>query len=445
MSLIKDKVLEYSPDILENLRMLVSYPSVYAEDGGPFGKANLECLHAALELGRRYGFKAESVDDYAGYIEMGQGDEVIGIVAHLDVVPVSDTWKTDPFVMTQIGDRYYGRGTSDDKGGVVCGLQAMKILSEIKPNINKRIRLIMGCNEESGSACIRHYVEKEGAVDCGFTPDGSFPVVFGEKGMAHGLFHGKSDKILDIKGGTAPNAVCARVTLKLVKDCFDQAKLADWFDKNGQGSWQYDEETGTLTVIGQAAHASTPEEGINAISLAMESLYAAGIDDELVSAYHKLIGVGYYGEGIGLGLHDEYGRLTFNVGMAFKKDGELCFTIDIRFPVTMKAEKIVPLLQENGQGWVAHAGGVDPLFFPLDHPMIKAMLDAYYKVTGSDLQPLTMGGGTYARSMPNIVAFGCDTQQYNWHIHDDNEFVTLESLQTQTEVYTEALLNLLEI
>ena len=100
---------------------------------------------------------------------------------------------------------------------------------------------------------------------------------------------------------------------------------------------------------------------------------------------------------------------------------------------------------DNGEGYILEPRGADPLFFPLDHPMIKAMLKAYYEVTDSDLQPLTIGGGTYAREMANIVAFGCDTQEYKWHIHDDNEFVTLKSLQTQTEVYANALLNLLEI
>ena len=111
----------------------------------------------------------------------------------------------------------------------------------------------------------------------------------------------------------------------------------------------------------------------------------------------------------------------------------------------MTNQPIAEKLIANGEGHVIGVKGADPLFFPLDHPMIKAMLDAYYEVTESDRKPITMGGGTYARSMPNIVAFGCDTGEYNWHIHDDNEFVTLKSLQMQTEIYTKALINLLKI
>lgn len=439
---IKEKVREYSPALLADLAKLVSFPSVYSEDAKPFGQANIDCLNAALEMGRREGFKAVNVDNYAGYIEMGQGDEVIGIVGHLDVVPVSDTWKTDPFKMTEIDGKYYGRGTSDDKGGVLCGLYAMKILNEIQPNINKRIRLIMGCNEESGSACVRYYVQKEGAVDCGFTPDGAFPVVFGEKGMLHGTFCGKTEKILDVKGGTAGNAVCAKIIFRLIPNCFDEKVLAEYLKNNGLS---YTYENDTLTVFGTAAHASTPEEGINAMSHGFEALYLAGIDDSFVTLYHDKIGTGYYGEKLGIDLADQYGRLTFNVGVIEKRDDTIYASIDIRFPVTMTNQPIAEKLIANGEGHVIGVKGADPLFFPLDHPMIKAMLDAYYEVTQSDRKPITMGGGTYARSMPNIVAFGCDTGEYNWHIHDDNEFVTLKSLQTQTEIYTKALINLLKI
>lgn len=443
--LIKQKVSEYTEEMLQDLRELVSYPSVYSDDAAPFGQANIDCLNHALELGRKLGFTAVNVDNYAGYIEIGQGEEVIGVVGHLDVVPVSDTWKTDPFEMTLIDGKYYGRGTSDDKGGVVCGLMAMKIINELKPDLNKRIRLIMGCNEESGSRGLQYYIEKYGYVDCGFTPDGSFPVVFGEKGMIGASFCAKTQKIINIKGGTARNAVAAKVEIELKPDCFDETKLSEYLNNNGLKMVLKKDETWKLTVFGTAAHASTPEEGINAISYAMEGLYLAGIDDPFVTAYHEKVGTGYYGEKAGVDLNDEYGRLTFNIGVINKKDDKITASIDIRFPVTMKHEPIIEQLLSNGEGYIINAGGVDPLFFPLEHPMIKAMLDAYYDVTKSDLKPITMGGGTYARTMHNIVAFGCDTQEYNWHIHDDNEFVTLKSLQTQVEVYANALLNLLEI
>ncbi|MBR0385224.1 MAG: Sapep family Mn(2+)-dependent dipeptidase [Erysipelotrichaceae bacterium] len=445
MNEIRKKVNEYFPELLQNLRELVSYPSVYSDDAPPFGQANIDCLNHALSLGDKLGFKAVNLDNYAGYIEIGSGDEVIGIVGHLDVVPVSDTWKTDPFTLYQDVDKAYGRGTSDDKGGVLCGLMAMKILSEIKPDLNKRIRLIMGCNEESGSAGLRYYIEKEGYVDCGFTPDGSFPVVFGEKGMIRGAFEGTTEKILSINGGTAANAVPAKVTFKVPAGSFNEEKFTSFLTENNLTCSIDRNENWTVTVNGKAAHASTPEEGINAISYAMEALYVSDFNDPFVDGYHEYVGTGYYGEKQGVDVHDEYGRLTSNLGVITLKDGVITVTVDIRFPVTMTNQPLVEKLIASSGGHITKAGGADPLFFPLDHPMIKALLKAYYDVTNSDLKPLTMGGGTYARTMHNIVAFGCDTQDYNWHIHDNNEFVTFKSLKTQTEIYTPALLNLLEL
>ena len=440
----KERIKDYKDDIVKDLAALVAYPSVYSEDEPPFGKQNKLCLHEALSIAESYGFKTVNVDDYCGYIEMGQGDEIIGVLAHLDVVPVSkESWKTDPFVLTEIDGKYYGRGTSDDKGAVIASLTAMRMLKEKEPTFNKRVRLILGCNEESGSRGVAHYVEKYGYVDCGFTPDGAFPLVFGEKGMVSGLFSGTSNKIADIKGGTVSNAVASRVDIKLNNTNINEEKLDAFFKEN---NIKYQLENNTLTVFGNAAHASTPQLGVNAISFAMEGLYVAGINDDLVDAYHNLISTTYDGSKLGINFVDEYGSLTFNIGLAFKKDDKICFTIDIRFPVTMKKENIIEPMKQNGGEWISNLDGIDPLFFSPDHPMIKALENAYIEVTGdTNKKPMTMGGGTYAKEMNNIVAFGCDDEEYDYHIHDDDEFVTMESLLNQVACYYQAIINLMEI
>ena len=124
----KEDVLPYKDQMIADLATLVSYPSVYSDDAEPFGKANIDCLNAALKIAEGYGFKTVNMDNYCGYVEMGEGDEIIGILAHLDVVPVSSGWSSDPFVMRQEGDRLYGRGTSDDKGAGIASLTAMRML-----------------------------------------------------------------------------------------------------------------------------------------------------------------------------------------------------------------------------------------------------------------------------------------------------------------------------
>ena len=442
---MKQEILKYKDEMIDQLAQLVSYPSTYQpnQDNTPFGISNRDCLNKALEIASSYGFKTVNLDNYCGYIEMGQGEEIIGILAHLDVVPVSDTWNSDPFKLTIIDDKMYGRGTSDDKGAVVCSLTALRMLKEKEHTFTKRVRLILGCNEESGSRGVEYYIEKEGHVDCGFTPDGEFPLVFGEKGMVHGLLSGKSTKIEDIKAGTVANAVAAKCNVVLKDNCINTEKLAEFFNKH---NIKYQYQNNTLTVFGIAAHASTPQLGVNAISYAMEALYYSGINDEMVDTYHKLVGLTYNGENASVDFKDKYGDLTLNIGLAFKENDKLCFTIDIRFPVTMKHETIIEKLQQVSNGSISNLEGVDPLFFPEDHPMIKALHKAYVDVT-NDTQhlPMTIGGGTYAKDMHNIVAFGCDDGKFDYHIHDDNEFVTWDSMLTQTACYYQAILNLLEI
>ncbi len=441
----KQDVIQYKESIIEQLATLCSYKSVYTpnEEGTPFGVENKKCLEKALEIAASYGFKTVNVDDYCGYIEMGQGEEIIGILAHLDVVPVSDSWNSDPFTLTLIDDKYYARGTSDDKGAVVCSLAAMRALKPLEHSFTKRVRLILGCNEETGSRCIKYYVSKYGHVDYGFTPDGEFPLVFGEKGIINGFLKLQSDKILDIKGGTVRNTVCGLVKLTLKENCFNKEKLDDFFKKHNINYTLIDNE---LTVYGVAAHASTPENGINAISYAFEGLYYADINDNAVDNYHNLIGLGYHGEGLKINFTDEYGKLTFNIGVAYKENDDLCFTIDIRFPVTLKKDIVIETVKANAQGLVYDLDGVNPLFYSPELPMIKALHKAYVDVTNDTIkQPMVIGGGTYAKSMNNVVAFGCDDGKHDYRIHDDNEFVTWDSIETQVACYYHAILNLMKI
>ncbi len=443
---LKEKVLRVQPDVVKDLTTLVSYYSVFVpgENGTPFGQANKDCLDKALEIAEGYGFKTKNVDDMCGYIEMGEGEDIVGVLAHLDVVPCSDTWATDPTVLTHIGDKYYGRGSTDDKGAAVCTLHAMRIIRELGIPMNKRVRLILGCNEENGSNGIKHYVESgEEIVSCGFTPDGYFPLIYGEKGICSADFIGKSEKILDIKGGTVSNAVPAKCVFTLAPDCVDKEKVMAYLAEKGMGA-SFDGDV--LTVTGVAAHAMSPQLGKNAISHGMEALYVGGIDDSFVNAYHEKVGLTYNGEKLGVDFVDEYSNLTLNIGVASMTDGVIKCTIDIRFPVTLTCEKVADTLTANGEGYVKVKGTHVPLFFSLDDPQIKAMLEAYYKVKGDNSEkPLVIGGGTYAKAMPNIVAFGCEDMDVDSHIHDDNEFVSEESLRFQTEAYAEAIINLLKI
>lgn len=448
---VRKQVEAHLAELLEHLQTLVSYNSVMgkAEEGYPFGRVPAECLNKALEICNSYGFKTVNLDNYIGYAEMGEGDEVIGILGHLDVVPAGEGWNTDPFKAELIDGNVYGRGTTDDKGAVVASLIAMKIIRELNIPLTKRIRLIMGTNEENGSRCLAHYVEKEGHIDMGFTPDGSFPGVHGEKGMLHAKFRSKNTKIIKFEGGVASNVVCNKCTIQILKNSFSQKILEDYFNDNNIGyTFTPMDEVVEIEARGVAAHASTPHLGLNAISHLLVGLTKAGFQDDFTDFYNEKIGVTTDGSLMGVACQDEYGALTFNVGVLRLKDGVLEGTIDIRFPVTLTVKHIVDKMTahlDNKGGIVEIESTLEPLYFPIDSPLVKKLLSAYQEVTGDlESKPITMGGGTYAKGIHNCIAFGCEMSDVDNHIHDANEFISVESLLVQTEIYVNAIIKLLE-
>ena len=211
---IKEQIHGLSEEMIENLGKLVAIDSQLAEakEGKPFGEGPAEALRVGLEIAEGLGFHTVNLDNYCGYAEMGEGDEIVGIAGHLDVVPTGGDWTYDPFTLTRDGDYIYGRGTTDDKGPVIEALYAMKLLRDSGVKLNKRVRLIMGCNEETGSKCMEHYNEVEEELSCGFTPDASYPCIHGEKGHMEMMAYSKHTRILSMNGGFVSNAVCDSCT-----------------------------------------------------------------------------------------------------------------------------------------------------------------------------------------------------------------------------------------
>ena len=451
---VRTMVIGYRDELVNRLGKLVAINSTEGqpEEGAPFGKGPRDALHAALGMLEQDGFKTVNLDNYCGYAEMGEGNELIGVIGHLDVVPANkeDGWNTDPFVMTEKDGILYGRGVDDDKGAVVASMMALKVLRDLNVPLNKRIRLIMGTNEETGSQCLKYYVDHEGHVDYGFTPDGDFPGVHGEKGMLGGEFRCDRTNILDIRGGTARNIVCARCTANVPKTCYSSKKFVDWLH-NLNIEFDVTEEDGinTITVYGKAAHASTPELGINAISCLLVALKEAGMQDPFVDFYCSHFGLATDGAGLNAKLEDEFGVLTLNVGMISMQDGIITGTIDIRSPVTMSTKSVLKAMNgrlEDENGVIELHRHAEPLYFPIDSQLVSSLLSAYQEVTGdTNSKPMTMGGGTYAKGINNTIAFGCSFPGKDYHIHDANECVGVDELLLQTEIYVHALLKLLEI
>ena len=417
----------------------------------PFGEGPAKALEEGLKIADELGFKTVNLDNYCGYVEMGEGEEIVGIAGHLDIVPVGGDWTYDPFTLTRDGDHVYGRGTTDDKGPVLEALYAMKLLRDSGVKLNKRVRLIMGCNEETGSKCMEHYNKVAEEVTCGFTPDASFPCIHGEKGMVIMKAHSKNTRIISMNGGFVSNAVCDTCNTVIPAEEGLKDKLEAVFAETKLQEYKVTEENGQISIYakGIPAHASTPTLGVNAAGVICECLAKAGFEDDFVEFYNSHIGTACDGSGIGLKCADEFGELTFCNGIVKKEDGVISATIDIRFPVTYSVEDMLKMCEgklEDENGRIEIHTTTKPLFFPKESPLVEALYKAYTDVTGdTENKPLVIGGGTYAKSLKNIIAFGPEKPGVDYRIHGADEYTLVSEVEEAVQIYMEAIKNLLAI
>ena len=450
---IRERIESLTDEMLDNLSRLVKYNSVEAPalPGKPFGEAPAAVLKEALEIADSMGLETKNLDNYCGYAQIGEGKDIVALVAHLDIVPAGEGWDTDPFTMTRKGNTVYGRGVSDDKGGAIASLYTLKLIKESGIPLNKRIRVILGCNEETGSLCMEHYSQVEEPVTMGFTPDGEFPCIHGEKGMLKMTAYSKNTKIISMNGGFVSNAVCNHCITEVSANDVNCERLKKALADTALASVDVTETDGIIKIdaCGVAAHASTPLLGVNAAACTMQALANAGMQDDFVDYYNEHIGMSCDGAGYGVKLSDDYGVLTLCNGIVKTEDGVISCTVDIRVPVTYSPERMKQLLAgrlEDEKGITKIDDMVAPLFYPADSPLVSALYDAYVKVTGdSENKPKVIGGGTYAKHLPGIIAFGCEFVGTDNHIHDANERLDIDELKKQVEIYVQGVENLLAL
>ena len=450
---IKEQIHASTEELLDNMGRLVAIDSQLGTpaEGMPFGEGPAKVLHEALKIAEELGFKTVNLDNYCGYAEMGEGEEIVGIAGHLDIVPAGGDWTYDPFKLTREGDYVYGRGTTDDKGPVLEALYAMRLLRDSGVKLNKRVRLIMGCNEETGSKCMEHYNKVAEELSCGFTPDANYPCIHGEKGMLTMMAYSKNTKIISINGGFVSNAVCDACTAVVPAEEGLKDKLEAAFAETKLQEYKLTEENEQINIYakGVSAHASTPTLGVNAAGVIFECLAKAGFEDDFVKFYNSHIGTACDGSGIGLKCEDEFGELTFCNGIVKTEEGVISCTIDIRFPVTYQVEDMLKMCEEHlkdENGRIEIRTTTSPLFFPRESPLVEALYKAYTDVTGdTENKPMVIGGGTYAKSLKNIIAFGPEKPGEDYRIHGADEFTLVSEVEEAVLIYMEAIKNLLAI
>jgi succinyl-diaminopimelate desuccinylase len=423
---------------------LVRIPSVCNEGAGgfPFGEAIDQALRTVLDVAADLGFQTQYGDHgYYGYAEIGEGEEMLGILGHLDVVPPGklEDWDHSPFEPEEKDGMLYGRGAQDDKGPLLASLFAVKALMNAGVKFNKRVRFIFGTDEETLWRCIKRYVEKEEIPTFGFSPDSRFPVTYAEKGLLQLRLEGSNESGIRLSGGSAFNAVPDSIFY----DGERQDQLADKLNHLG---FAHERRKDGIEVKGRAAHAMIPEEGINAIARLCIALDDIDIQSKAINFVAQEIAQDPYATRVFGAISDEpSGRLKFNVGKIELGENEV-LSIDIRIPVTASKEDIVRELAAVAASYGLEYKEYDwlgPIYLPLDHFMVTTLTNVYRKYSGDmTTKPRASGGATYARAIPNCVAFGALAVDEPLTEHQPNERTVLANLYQAMEIYAHAVYEL---
>ena len=427
-------------DFLASLKTLISYPSVLneGENGTPFGQAIQDVLEKTLEIAQEMGFQTYlDPEGYYGYAEIGQGEELLAVLCHLDVVPAGDLedWQTPPFEATLKDGWLIGRGVQDDKGPSLAALYAVKSLLDQGLAFTKRIRFIFGTDEETLWRCMNRYNQIEEKADLGFAPDSSFPLTYDEKGLLQVKLHGPGWEDRPLQAGRALNVVPDKATYK-------GERLEELLPVIEQSGVNYTEETGAVTVLGLSKHSKDAAEGVNAIVGLAESLSLIQPHPALLfiadAVGEDATGAALFGE-----IKDEpSGALSFNIATFSIDEQQSEIGIDIRIPVLADKDALVERLTEVAASYQLQYEEFDyvaPLYVPLDSPLVSTLMAVYQEETGDQTPAMSSGGATFARTMENCVAYGALLPDALQTEHQANERAKLNDLYRAMEIYAETI------
>ena len=460
-------IAAHRDEYIAELQQIARIPSVSRADlaapGAPFGPDCRKVLDYALERGRFYGFAAKDHEGYAGSITWGDNGNTIGVIAHLDVVPVGDGWVYPPFGATFLPEHevLIGRGVDDNKSAFVAGLFAMRMLREFGVPMRHGVELICGTSEETGMqdmAALRqrgHRFPRTSLV-----PDAGFPVNYAQKGMIDGAITLPCEGgLLHFDAGSVRNvipdeAVCTVafppeiVRAALASADAADAALIDIAPADGGAR---------ITAHGKSGHAAFPAGGDNAIGRLARVLDASGLltgtAKSAIAAVAALT-ADSYGQSEGVAFADEpSGELTLVYGVAHLKDDLLTLSVDCRYPVTMEGGLLERDLRAawGRMGFtVSQFDLSEPFYIPVDDPRVEALMALYREVTGRDDPPYAMGGGTYSRAVPGAISFGPGMpgvkRDYSAFLpeghggaHGRDEVLPIDKMLTCSKIYVAAL------
>lgn len=460
----KEKVQEYEDQIIADLSGLLSIESVRddskATPDAPLGPGPRAALDYMYQIAERDGFTTHDVDHIAGRIEVGKGEDVFGILCHVDVVPAGEGWDTPPFEATVTDDAIIARGTLDDKGPTIAAYYAVKILNDMNVDWKKRIHIIIGTDEESDWKCVNRYFETEEMPALGFAPDAEFPAIHGEKGITTFDLKQKASntdakdadvKLLSFESGQRYNMVPdeAVARLSVQNDDLDvTARYQQYLEAHDlTGTSELDGDTLVLKMKGKAVHGMDPSIGLNAGLFLIHFLNELNLDaqaKQFTDLSERYLFESHFGEKMGMKFHtDKMGDLTTNIGIiSYSSENAGEYGINLRYPEGFEFDDAIKRFtnEVNALGFELDLGKVQrPHYVDKNDPFVQSLVQAYRNQTGDMTEPYTIGGGTYARNLDKGVAFGAMFSDSEDLMHQRNEYITKKQLFNATSIYLEAL------
>ena len=464
--MIEKFISENKERMIKDLQELIQIPSYYSKSNNPkypFGENINKALEYTLDLGQRLGFKTKNIDGYCGYIEFGEGDELIGIIGHLDVVPEGENWTYPPFSGAIANNCIFGRGAIDDKGPVIASLYAMKYVMETA-KIKKRVRLILGLNEERNWNCIKYYKAHEEIPSIGFSPDADFPCIYAEKAVLTqeikadiSQFKNFDIKITNIDCNNNATNVVPKICSAILSIDTNKIKSDDFINNlkniiNNSGFeidiYKIADEEIKLTSHGISAHAAHPDLGINSISrliIILDKIFKVyGYTIDLFDFFTKYIGLQFDGKNVGINFEDESGRLTLNVGYIGIENNFIKIKMNLRVPVHTDITKIGAAFIKNTCEYInldfdtSHY--MPALYIEPNSELVQSLCKIYNEETNSSCKPIAIGGATFARAFPNCISFGANFPGDKDMCHQTDEFISIDKLLLACKIYAKAIL-----
>lgn len=455
------RIIDSSRDaMIDALRTLVRIPSVRGEaaPNAPYGKPAAEALDRFLSIAQNMGFATRCFDHYAGTVTLGEGEPLLGILCHLDVVPAGEGWTVPPFELTERGGDLVGRGTIDDKGPAVAALYALYAVKQSGVPLRHAVRLIVGCDEECGSSDMEYYKTQEALPPMVFTPDGDYPVINIEKGRVHAVISSSFSPtaaprtVERIDSGFVANAVPDRATA--VVRGFTAEEIRPFLPQieGVRFLLKEDDARTVIEVQGFSAHASVPDRGKNALTALLALLSAmpfGGCDGfDRLRSLAKLFP---YGEtdGTSVGLYrrdDRSGELTLTADILHYTEDSLSAQLDIRFPVSESYEGVTSALREacEAEKLEVETSGCEPHYVSENSDFVQTLLRVYEQQTGNEGYCVAIGGGTYVHEISGGVAFGAEFPNEENHMHSADERIRTDSLLLNAKIFAHAIKALCE-